>query len=118
MLAKFFSSEQRTAQRYIKQLSQSDADQRLTLLAQMRQAQDSGELQPVPAPLKQFLNEQLAAEDNIEVKVALVAWIDDLDALASLLTSDLTVHAAAKRIVELDPKNSAAAASAWTILLS
>ncbi|MEE6247807.1 MAG: hypothetical protein VX375_06945, partial [Pseudomonadota bacterium] len=106
MLAKFFSSEQRTAQRYIEQLSQSDADQRLTLLAQMRQAQDSGELQPVPAPLKQFLNEQWAAEDNIEVKVALVAWIDDLDALASLLTSDLTVHAAAKRIVELDPKNS------------
>jgi exonuclease SbcC len=106
VLAKFFSSEQRTAQRYIKQLRQSDADQRLTLLAQMRQAQDSGELQPVPAPLKQFLNEQLAAEDNIEVKVALVAWIDDLDALASLLTSDLTVHAAAKRIVELDPKNS------------
>ena len=48
----------------------------------MRQAQDSGELQSVPAPLKQFLNEQLAAEDNAEVKVALVAWIDDLDALS------------------------------------
>ena len=104
MLAKFFSSEQRTAQRHIEQLSQSDADQRLTLLAQMRQAQDSGALQPVPVPLQQFLNEQLATEDNTEVKVALVAWIDDLDALASLLTSDLTVHAAAKRIVELDPK--------------
>ena len=106
MLAKFFSSEQRTAQRYIKQLSQSDADQRLTLLAQMRQAQDSGALQPVPVPLQQFLNEQLATEDNTEVKLALVAWIDDLDALASLLSSDVTVHAAAKRIVELDPKNS------------
>ena len=48
----------------------------------------------------------MAAEDNIEVSVALVAWIDDLDALASLLASDLAVHAAAKRIVELDPKNS------------
>ena len=80
MLAKFFSSEQRTAQRYIEQLSQSDADQRLTLLAQMRQAQDSGALQPVPVPLQQFLNEQLATEDNTEVKLALVAWIDDLDA--------------------------------------
>ena len=106
MLAKLFNSGQRNAQRYIKQLSQSDADQRLALLAQMRHAQDSGALQPVPVPLQQFLNEQLATEDNIEVKLALVAWIDDLDALASLLSNDVTQQAAAKRVVELNPKNS------------
>ena len=106
MLAKLFNSGQRNAQRYIKQLSHGDAEQRLALLAQMRQAQDSGALQPVPVPLQQFLNEQLATEDNTEVKLALVAWIDDLDTLASLLSNDVTQQAAAKRVVELNPTNS------------
>ena len=106
MLAKLFNSGQRNAQRYIKQLSHGDAEQRLALLTQMRHAQDSGALQPVPVPLQQFLNEQLATEDNTEVKLALVAWIDDLDALASLLSNDVTQQAAAKRVVELNPTNS------------
>ena len=60
----------------------------------------------MPVPLQQFLNEQLATEDNTEVKLALVAWIDDLDALASLLSNDVTQQAAAKRVVELNPTNS------------
>ena len=105
MLAKLFNSGQRNAQRYIKQLSHGDVEQRLALLTQMRHAQDSGALQPVPVPLQQFFTSSWPPKTTPRL-LALVAWIDDLDALASLLSNDVTQQAAAKRVVELNPTNS------------
>ena len=111
MALKFFNSEQRIAQKYITQLTAANAEQRLVLLTQMRDAQKSAKPLQLTQALQQCLNELLSTESTTEVKLALIAWADDLEVLATLLQDEATAKVAARRVVELNPEHSLVASN-------
>ncbi len=108
MLGKLFNADQRRTQRYVKQLDQGNTEQRLALLAQLRDAQSSGQLQQISPALQDSINILLARQDDVTLAARLITWANDLDALTTLLAHESLAGAAAKRIIELNPYPSSA----------
>ena len=115
MLKTFFNSDLRAGKKYQQQFSNGDSAQRLHVLNQINEAKAAGSLNDIPSELQRFFNNALAVEQDIQVKIALLPWIDDLDALASLLEDGATAQPAARRLVELTPADSPLNDNPWLV---
>ncbi|HCY04119.1 MAG TPA: hypothetical protein DHU16_01605, partial [Gammaproteobacteria bacterium] len=115
MLKTFFNSDLRAGKKYQQQFSNGDSAQRLHVLNQINEAKATGSLNDIPPELQQLFNNALTVEQDIQVKIALLPWIEDLDALASLLEDDATAQAAARRLVELTPADSPLNDNPWVV---
>lgn len=115
MLKTFFNSDLRAGKKYRQQFSNGDSAQRLHVLNQINEAKATGSLNDIPPELQQLFNNALTVEQDIQVKIALLPWIEDLDALASLLEDDATAQAAARRLVELTPADSPLNDNPWVV---
>ena len=115
MLKQLLNADLRASKKYQRQFSEGDSEQRLRVLNQISEAKAAGTISHIDSELQQLFNSSLACEEDTDVKIALSAWADDLDALASMLSDDTTARAAARRLIEVAPVNSPLSDNPWVL---